>query len=78
MSHRFACPCPHKDSEGNQNIERGAALTEDTGKEGTLSPQDLDTDMEHPYQLPMVLLMYMHPTFETKAITNIIFYLISK
>jgi hypothetical protein len=43
------------------STEQGAALAEDTVKEGALSPQDLATDLEHPYQLPMVLLMYIHP-----------------
>jgi hypothetical protein len=69
---------PTRTLKETASIERGPALTEGIGKEGTLSPQDLDTDMEHPYQLPMVLLMYMHPTFETKAITNVISCLISK
>jgi hypothetical protein len=68
---------PTRTLKETASIEQGAALTEDTGKEGTL-PQDLDMDMEHPYQLPMMLLMYMHPTFETKAITNVILCLISK
>jgi hypothetical protein len=45
------------------------------GEGGTLSLQDITSTQTN---FPMVLLMYMHLTFKTKAITNVNFILIQK